>query len=320
MTALDSVSFDLKPGEALGILGESGCGKSSLAHAISGLLPKAGRIARGSVSFRGQRLDSLDERGLEKVRGAEIALVLQDPTLALHPLHRAGEQIVEVIRAHHPWRRERCRARARRLLTEVGFDPDDGIYEAYPHQLSGGQRQRIVIAQALACEPTLLLADEPTAALDVTTQAHILGLLRDLRHRFEIALIFISHDPQVLAEVADRVLVMYAGQVIEQGPVDRVFRQPLHPYTAALLRCIPPLPVPYRELTERELPTIPGAAPAPGSRPPACRFAPRCARRMPICTQQPPAGLAPRPAHVARCFLDENNTLSEADAAPTPGH
>ncbi len=312
VAALDGVSFTLGPGEALGLLGESGCGKSSLAQAIPGLLPSAGRIAQGSVSFRGQRLDQLGERRLEKIRGAEIALILQDPTLALHPLHRIGEQIVEVIRAHRSWGKQRCRERARRLLAEVGLSETDGLDAAYPHQLSGGQRQRVVIAQALACEPALLIADEPTASLDVTTQARILRLLHDLKRRYDLALLLISHDPQVVTDIADRILVMYAGRLIEQGPAERIASHPLHPYTEALWRCIPPLPSPDSERAGRELPAIPGTAPSPTSQPAGCRFAPRCPRRMTICTERSPEGVPQGADHTVHCFLHHEDIANHA--------
>lgn len=304
LAAVDGVTFDLRAGETLGLLGESGCGKSTLALTIPGLLPPAGRVASGAVRFRGRRLDDLDERQLEAIRGAEIAVIHQEPALALHPLKRVGEQIVEVLRAHRDWSKTRRRERARELLDEVGLAVGDGIGDAYPHQLSGGQRQRVVIAQALACEPALLIADEPTAALDVTTQDRILDLIRQLQRRHGLALIFISHDPRVVAAISDRVLVMYAAHAVEHGPARQVLEHPRHPYTEALLGCVPPLPS-SGDPRDRRLPAIPGSPASLRQPPPGCRFEPRCARRMTVCAERAPAAVDPAASHSVACFLDE---------------
>lgn len=242
VVAVDGLSLEVRPGEVVGILGESGSGKTSLALAVLGLLPPEGEIAAGSIVFRGRELVGLDERELRRIRGAEISLVFQEPALALHPTRRVGEQIVEVIRAHRPWKKRRAREAAAELLAEVGFRAEDAVYHAYPHQLSGGQRQRIVIAQAVACRPALVIADEPTASLDSTTQKQILDLLGRLRERFGVALLLVSHDPLVMAEMADRLIVVHAGRLVEEGARAGVMAHPRHPYTEGLLRCLPELP------------------------------------------------------------------------------
>lgn len=295
--AVDRLSLEVRTGEVLGILGESGCGKSSLAAALLGLLPPGGEIAGGSVRLWGRELVGLGERELRRVRGAEVSLVFQEPGLALHPTRRVGEQIVEVIRAHRPWKKRRCREHAEELLAEVGFAED--VYHAYPHQLSGGERQRVVIAQALSCRPALVVADEPTASLDATTEREVLELLDDLRGRFDVAFLFISHDPLVLAEMADRILVMYAGRRAEEGPRDAVLRSPLHPYTEGLLAC---LPDPGASAQRRRLPALPGRAPVLHETAPGCRFEPRCSYRMERCRDQDPQETVPGPGRRVCCF------------------
>lgn len=301
VVAVDRLSLEIRPAEVLGILGESGCGKSSLAAALLGLLPPGGEIAGGSVRLAGRELVGLDERELRRVRGAEVSLVFQEPGLALHPTRRVGEQVVEVIRAHRPWKKRRCRELAVELLAEVGFPNPEELYHAYPHQLSGGERQRIVIAQALACRPALVVADEPTASLDATIERQVLELLERLRERFEVAFLFISHDPLVLAEVADRILVMYAGRRAEEGPRDAVVQRPLHPYTEGLLAC---LPRPGTAAGRRPLPTLPGSAPMIHEVEAGCRFEPRCPYRMDRCRDRDPEETVPGPAaaHRVSCF------------------
>ncbi len=242
VVAVDGLSLEVGAGEVVGVLGESGSGKTSLALAVLGLLPSEGEIAAGSVAFRGRELVGLGERQLRRLRGAEVSLVFQEPALALHPMRRVGEQVVEVLRAHRRWKKRRARRAAEELLAEVGFRREDAVYHAYPHQLSGGQRQRIVIAQALACRPALVIADEPTASLDSTAQKQVLDLLRRLRERFGVAFLYISHDPLVMAEMADRLIVLHAGRSVEEGPCADVLARPRHPYTEGLLECLPEIP------------------------------------------------------------------------------
>jgi ABC-type glutathione transport system ATPase component len=224
VAAVEQVSFEVAAGEAVGLLGDSGCGKSTIAGAVMGLLPACARM-RGSLRFRGRELLGLSEQQFRLIRGAEISLISQEPAAALNPVIRVGTQVSDVVRAHRPWNLNRCRLEARSVLRQVGLG-SERLFQAYPHQLSGGQRQRVAIAQALACRPALLIADEPTTALDTTTQAEVLDLLRRLRRDFGMALILISHDPAVLAELTDRVIVMQAGRITEQGPTSVNYAQP----------------------------------------------------------------------------------------------
>jgi peptide/nickel transport system ATP-binding protein/oligopeptide transport system ATP-binding protein len=298
VNAIEDVSFSLKPGEILGIVGESGSGKSVTALSIMGLLPSPpARIAAGLVRFDGQVLTGLSERQMQPIRGPGIGMIFQEPMTSLNPVFSIGEQIMETIRAHERLAPAALRARAIAMLDKVGIPAAARRLDDYPHQMSGGQRQRVMIAMALACQPRLLIADEPTTALDVTIQAQILDLLMDLRDEFGMGIIIITHNMGVIAETADRVLVMYAGRVIEQAPVARIFDQPLHPYTRGLLECVP-------SLTEDRprLVAIPGTLPEPPRRPPGCRFAPRCAMAQPACTAAVPLLESLQPEHSAACF------------------
>ena len=282
----------------LGIVGESGSGKSVTALTIMGLLPHPpARIAAGSIRFAGQDLTRMSDSAMQKIRGPGIAMVFQEPMTSLNPVFTIGDQITETLRAHEriPPRVQRERAIA--MLDKVGIPSASRRLDDYPHQLSGGQRQRVMIAIALCCNPRLLIADEPTTALDVTIQAQILDLLLDLRDEFGMAVIVITHNMGVVAETADRVMVMYAGKVIEQAPVAGIFDRPLHPYTRGLLSCVPSL----EQETER-LTAIPGMLPEPARRPPGCRFAPRCGLMIDACTTAMPPLRPLAPAHDVACI------------------
>jgi len=234
---LSSLRLALAPGQVIGLLGESGCGKTTTALAILGLLPAAARVASGSIRFAGRELLGSSEAEMRALRGAQISLIPQEPGIALNPVLRVGEQIGEVLRAHLPWGRKQCRMAAEEMLAQVGFSDVPRIYQAFPHQLSGGQQQRVTIAQALVCRPQLVIADEPTSSLDPASRAEILALLKRLRHSIGVAMLFISHQPAVLAEIADRVVVMHKGRIVEEGPTAQVLENPQHPYPQALLGC-----------------------------------------------------------------------------------
>ena len=304
ITALDSLSFDIAPGEAVGLLGESGCGKTTLALSLLRLLPQTARVLRGSIVFSGTELLNLKQRELEKIRGAGISMVYQEPGMALNPVICAGEQIAEVLRAHRPMSRQCARDRAKVLLAQVGFSQESRIEEAYPHQLSGGEKQRVVIAQAIACRPALIIADEPNTALDPLTQLEIVSLLHKLKSELRIALLFITHDPGMLAQLVDRVLVVYAGRLIEEGTTGQVLQNPLHPYSNGLLRAQPG--VLQSRSQKRRLSAIPGAPPDLASLPPGCAFEARCSERMDGCRMsKPPLFLGQNSRRVA-CFKYAN--------------
>jgi len=273
--AVDGVSFSVDRGRTLGIVGESGCGKSVTALSIMGLIPKPpAKIVGGEVLFEGRDLTKLSERQLESVRGREIAMIFQDPMTSLNPTLTIGTQITETIKRHFGFSDEKARKRAVELLEEVQIPRAASRLDDYPHRYSGGMRQRVMIAIALSCSPMLLIADEPTTALDVTVQAQVLDLLEELRGSHEMAMILITHDMGVVAEAADEVIVMYAGQFVEQAPVLELFDRPEHPYTEALLGALPQIE--GEGIRQRRLTAIPGRPPDLVSLPPACRFAPRC--------------------------------------------
>jgi oligopeptide/dipeptide ABC transporter ATP-binding protein len=310
--AVDGVSFDVFPGETIGVVGESGCGKSVTALSLLRLIDPPGRIEPGSrILFEGRDLLAATEEEIRRVRGNRMAIVFQEPMTALNPVFTVGEQIAEVARVHDGASRRAARERAVEMLSLVGIPAPRERAAQYPHQLSGGMRQRVLIAMALVMQPALLIADEPTTALDVTIQAQILELLADLQQRMGISILLITHDLGVVAEAASRVLVMYGGQIVEQAPVRQLFAHPLHPYTQGLMRAMP------RVGRGRDrLLTIPGTVPAPTAWPEGCRFHDRCAYAWHRCSQEAPE-LQGVSTHAARChLLDEPERRRHAEPAP----
>ena len=299
--AVDGVSFSVEKGKTLGIVGESGCGKSVTALSISGLIPKPpARIVSGSVVFEGRDLTSLTERQLENVRGKQIAMIFQDPMTCLNPTLTIGTQVTETMLRHLDVTKDAARKRAAELLDEVGIPNAAARLDDYPHRFSGGMRQRVMIAIALSCNPKLLIADEPTTALDVTVQAQLIDLLAELQREYEMAMIVISHDMGVIAETADEVAVMYAGQIVEQASVLELFDHPEHPYTEALLGALPQLE--GEGVREGRLTAIPGRPPDLVDPPAGCRFGSRCPYRDAddSCATEPQALREIRPAHLVR--------------------
>ncbi|MDH4988161.1 ABC transporter ATP-binding protein [Aminobacter anthyllidis] len=302
LVAVDDVSFSIGRGEILGVVGESGAGKSLTGSALIGLLQPPGRIASGTVHLSGQRIDDLSQAEQRKLRGRHIGAIFQDPLTSLDPLFTVGRQLTETIRAHHPGNAETARAKALHLLREVGIADPENRFSQYPHQFSGGMRQRIVIALALAGEPELIIADEPTTALDVSVQAQIIGLLKRLAATRGTAIMLVTHDMGVIAETADRVAVMYAGRVVEIGPVDEVIHRPRHPYTAGLMASIPSL----KRKADR-LAQIDGSMPRLGSWPDGCAFNPRCPKAGDRCRGELPR-LADAGGTSAACFIHQGGT------------
>jgi oligopeptide/dipeptide ABC transporter ATP-binding protein len=306
--AVIDVSFHLDKGETLGLVGESGSGKSLTALSIMGLVQHPGRIVRGRIGFKDRDLLRLTEREMQRVRGAQISLVFQEPMTALNPVFTVGNQIEETLMVHGRANRRTARQKAIDLLEAVRVPEPARRVRDYPHQLSGGLRQRALIAMALACNPEVLIADEPTTALDVTIQAQILELLRDLQTRLGLALLLITHDLGVVAEMADRVAVMYAGRIVEEAPVDDLFKDPKHPYTRGLMGSIPG-GAPATRLT-----AIPGTVPAPGQLPPGCCFTPRCPSRFEPCPTAHPGITDFGGGRTVKCYL--HGPVVEPDTAP----
>ncbi len=305
--AVDGVSFAIAPERTLGVVGESGCGKSVTARSIMRLVEPHGRIESGEILYEtdGTVIDlaRLDPRGrtIREIRGNDIAMIFQEPMTSLNPVFTIGDQIMEGILLHQGVGRSEARRRAMAMLEAVAIPSPHRRIDEHPHQLSGGMRQRAMIAMALSCNPSLLIADEPTTALDVTIQAQVVDLMRQLQREFGTAIMFITHDLGVIADVADDVIVMYLGQIVEQAPVRELFRNPKHPYTEGLMNSLPPLTLPRK----RRLSTIEGSVPSPFAIPPGCRFAPRCPQVMDICRGASPSLRQVGSEHQAACFLHE---------------
>lgn len=297
--AVDGVSLHVQKGEVLGIVGESGCGKSVTSLSIMKLIPSPpGKIARGEILFKGEDLAKASPKRMKQLRGKEISMIFQEPMTSLNPLFTIGNQLVEAIRNHNKMNKKEARKKAVDLIKLVGIPRAEEVVDDYPHQLSGGMRQRIMIAMAMSCEPEVLIADEPTTALDVTIQAQILDLMKSLNEKQGTAILFITHDLGVVADICDRVVVMYAGKVVEEGTTRTILKDPKHPYTQGLIRSLP-------KLTEREqtLYSIPGTVPRPGSIEVGCRFADRCEFAFDACFVEDPELLQLNAGHTCRCLL-----------------
>ena len=297
--AVDGVDLYIAPGEILGLVGESGCGKSVTALSILQLIPRPpGKIVEGEIWFQGQNLLTLSEEEMRHIRGGRISMIFQEPMTSLNPVFKIGQQMTEVIRLHQDVSIEEARELAIQMLNLVRIPDAPAVLEKYPHALSGGMRQRVMIAMALSCNPSLLIADEPTTALDVTVQAQILALMNELQKKTNAAILLITHNLGVIAETCDRVGVMYAGNMVETASVEELFENPLHPYTQGLLGSIPRL-----DEKREKLAIIPGIVPNLISPPPGCRFHNRCSKVMEICNQQKPSLITVKPGHQVACFL-----------------
>ena len=311
VNAVSDVSFEIGHGQTVGVVGESGCGKSITGLSLLQLVPSPGRIEAGEILFHrngdGEPLDiaqvSPKSELMRQIRGNEIAIIFQEPMTSLNPVYTVGNQIAEAIVLHEQVDKKTARERAIEMIARVGIPAPAQRVDEYPHQLSGGMRQRIMIAMALCCSPTLLIADEPTTALDVTIQAQVLGLMQELQAEMGMAIMLITHDLGVIADLADEVVVMYAGRVVERGTVDDIFYNPLHPYTQGLLKSIPIL----GKTPQKTLPSIPGTVPHPLGLPEGCSFQPRCSERMPECERMPELavtnGESEKGGHAVRCWL-----------------
>jgi peptide/nickel transport system ATP-binding protein len=304
LLAVDDISFSIAPGEVLGVVGESGAGKSLTGAAVIGLLEPPGRIARGEVKLAGLRIDNLPPEEMRKVRGREIGAIFQDPLTSLNPLYTVGQQLTETITTHLHMSQQQARTRAIELLAATGIPAPERRIDHYPHQFSGGMRQRVVIALALAAEPKLVIADEPTTALDVSIQAQIIQLLKTLCREKRTAVMLITHDMGVIAETADRVAVMYAGRVAEIGPVAEVIHRPQHPYTVGLMGSIPSMEHEMERLTQ-----IDGSMPRLTEIPPGCAFHPRCARAFARCSRERPELMAAGSSQ-ASCWLHDAGRMA----------
>lgn len=296
--AVDGVDIEIFEGETVGIVGESGCGKSVTSLTAMQLTP--GKVIEGSITFNGKDILSLNEKEMRKIRGKEMAMIFQEPMTSLNPLFTIGNQISEAVRIHLKYDKKKAKQRSIEMLKMVGIPRPEEVVDDYPHQLSGGMRQRAMIAMAMSCNPRLLIADEPTTALDVTIQAQILDLMKDLKESSNTAIMLITHDLGVVAEMCDRVIVMYAGKVVEHADVKTLFREPKHPYTQGLLKSVPNL-----NNEQKRLYSIKGNVPIPGSLKGGCPFAPRCEYAMEICREREPTLKEVKDNHLARCLIYE---------------
>lgn len=302
--AVDGVSFNLKPGETLGIVGESGSGKSVTSLSIMGLIPTETGMIQGDIKYNGNDITKLSEAKMRKLRGNEIAMIFQEPMTSLNPVFTIGNQLMEAILLHMKISKKDARDRAIQMLKLVGIPRAEEIINEYPHQLSGGMRQRVMIAMAMSCDPAVLIADEPTTALDVTIQAQILELMKDLKKKSNTSILLITHDLGVVAEMCEHVIVMYAGKVVEEGDVKQIFHESKHPYTIGLLRSIP-------KITggEERLYSIPGNIPNPQNMPIGCSFVDRCDKKMDICSHKTPELIKITETHSTRCWLYASDNL-----------
>ncbi|WP_335872496.1 ABC transporter ATP-binding protein [Bacillus sp. 2205SS5-2] len=307
--AVDSISFDIYPGEILGIVGESGCGKSVTSLSVMGLIPSPpGKIVEGKILFKDEELTEASEKRMRDLRGNEIAMIFQEPMTSLNPVFTIGNQLVEAIKIHKNSSKIQAEKRAVEIMRQVGLPRAEELLKEYPHQLSGGMRQRVMIAMAMACEPQLLIADEPTTALDVTIQAQILALMKNLNKETNTAVMLITHDLGVVAEVCERIIVMYSGKVVEKGTVAEIFQNPQHPYTKGLIQSVPDM-----RFKKDKLYSIPGNVPKPGSIQVGCRFAPRCEEVFERCTMETPDLYETKNGHCTRCFLYEDTKEGRSD-------
>ncbi|MBA9025598.1 MULTISPECIES: ABC transporter ATP-binding protein [Bacillaceae] len=301
VAAVDDIDFYINKGEILGVVGESGCGKSVTSLSIMGLVPSPpGKIVGGEILYKGEDLTKASEKRMRQIRGNDITMIFQEPMTSLNPLFTIGNQIMETIRLHNKWNKQQVKERAIEILQMVGLPRAEELLNEYPHQLSGGMRQRVMIAMAMVCNPQLLIADEPTTALDVTIQAQILKLMKKLNHDYQTAIMMITHDLGVVAEVCQRVVVMYAGKVVEEGDIATIYKSPKHPYTVGLIKSVPDM----RKKVDR-LYSIPGNVPKPGSIKEGCRFAARCEHAFDRCFTETPELYQTGEGQKVRCFLYE---------------
>lgn len=305
--AVDGVDLKIKKGETVALVGESGSGKSMTSLSIMGLVPSGGNVVDGSVLLEGKDLTKLSEKEMCTIRGKDISMIFQEPMTSLNPVLTIGEQITEVITYHQGLSRKKALKVGIELLETVGFPRASEVMDDYPHRLSGGMRQRVMIAIAMSCNPKLLIADEPTTALDVTIQAQIMELLKDLTKQFDTSILLITHDLGVVSELAERVIVMYAGEVVEESPLEDLFFEPLHPYTEGLIESVPSLRGEIKELN-----TIKGNVPSPDALPKGCRFAPRCSKAFGRCWEEKPQLKSYNDDRSVRCFLYEDEVEGES--------